>query len=110
MAATRTDLIRQVLEDLTVIDAISNPEANDTAAVDRRADTITSLAKERGLCWWDEDSIPDYVMPFLVKLVANESAPAFGKPQIDTLSHPGWRGLASVKNTDEITPQRPDYF
>lgn len=110
MANTRTDLIRQVLEDLTVLDAISNPDANDSAAVDRRADTITALATELGLCWWTEDAIPDQVMPFLVGLVANEAAPAFGKPKGDTMSHPGWKGLAAMKNTDERPVVQATYY
>lgn len=110
MAATRSDLIRQVLEDLAVIDAISNPDANDSAAVDRRADRVTARLRELGLCWWDEETIPDAVMPALGLLVANEAAPTFGKGRDMSAEAKALRDLAKLKNTEERPIVRTEFF
>lgn len=76
---TRADAIKQALENLRIIDAISSPSAEDAVTVGRRLDQERSRLSERGLVWWDADDIPDSVSGAFCDLVAAASQNAFGK-------------------------------
>jgi hypothetical protein len=76
---TRADAIKQALQNLKVLDAISNPSAEDTVAVGTRLDQVRAELSERGLVWWDEGDIPDSVALPFCRLVAAECADVFGK-------------------------------
>lgn len=104
---TRSEAIRQVLEDLTVIDGVTNPSAEDSVTVGRRLDQARAFLTTRGLCWWDEDSIPDDVSTAFCAIVAARAAAAFGK----TFDASGALGeIASLKSGEERPPVRVQYF
>jgi hypothetical protein len=104
---TRAEAIKQALENLRVIDAISNPSAEDTVTVGKRLDQVRAELSEIGLVWWTFDAIPDAVAGAFCELVAEASQSTFGK----TYSAPGARSrIAAVKSSAQREPQRADYF
>lgn len=104
---TRTEMIRQVLENLKVVDAINNPSAEDSVAVGRRLDQETARLREIGLVWWSADEIPDSVSQALSDLVAMRCAATFGKeyaaPRAESM-------IAAVKSSAQREAQRAEYF
>ena len=104
---TRVEAIRQVLENLTVIDAIADPSAEDARTVGRRLDQETARLAERGLVWWDADAIPDSVAGPFCDLVATASQNAFGKQYDSTGAE---AKIAAVKSTARNEPVRTLYY
>lgn len=104
---TRAEAIRQALENLQVIDAISNPSAEDSEAVGRRLDQVRAALLEKGLCWWDEGAIPDSVAAAFCRLVAQNSADMFGKAY-----DPGRAvaAIAAMKSPDERPVTKTLYY
>lgn len=104
---TRVEAIKQALENLTVIDAISNPSAEDAATVGKRLDQVRAELSEIGLVWWTADAIPDAVAGAFCDLVAEASQTAFGK----SYSAPSARSrIAAVKSSEKREAQRAEYF
>lgn len=104
---TRAEAIRQVLEDLRVIDAISEPAAEDSSRVGRRLDQERARLTTKGLCWWDADSIPDDVSGAFCALVASRCASIFNKQFDSTGAEPM---IAAAKSSERREPQRAQYF
>lgn len=104
---TRAEAIRQVLEDLRVIDPSDEPEAADERTVGRRFDQQRARLSEIGLCWWDADAMPDAVAGAFCALVASASASAFNKQYDATKAQ---SAIAAVKSSERREPVRTDYF
>lgn len=104
---TRADLIRQVLENLRIIDAITEPSAEDAAAAGRYLDQETARLTEIGLVWWPAEEIPQSVSGALSDLVAERSANTFGKT---FQAVRGEARIAAVKSSARREPQRAEYF
>lgn len=81
---SREEFTRQVLIELSVLDATEAPEAEDSVFVGMRAEQKLEELYEEGLIPFDLDGeIPArYFLP-LVSIVAIECAPAYG--QVDML-------------------------
>lgn len=104
---TRSEAIRQVLEDLQVIDGISNPSAEDTATIGTRLDQTRAFLLERELCWWGADAIPDSAAAAFCAIVAARSASAFGK----VFDASGAKAeLASLKSSEQRPPVVSEFF
>lgn len=104
---TRAEAIKQVLENLRVIDAITQPAAEDIAIVGRRLDQERSRLKERELVWWESDAIPDSVSGAFCDLVAESCQNAFGK----TYSAGNAESrIAAVKSSTKREAQQAEYF
>lgn len=104
---TRAELIRQVLEDLRVIDAISEPAAEDALRVGRRVDQERARLQELGLVWWDAETIPDSVAGPFGQLVAERSANIFGKQYAAPTAQ---KELAALKSSETRDAVRTEYF
>lgn len=76
---TRAEAIKQALQNLRVLDAVSEPAAEDASRVGTRLDQVRAELSERGLVWWDEGDIPDSVAGSFCALVAAASADVFAK-------------------------------
>lgn len=104
---TRTEAIRQVLENLRVIDAQANPAAEDANVVGKRLDQARAFLIERGLCWWTADAIPDAVSSAFCAFVAERTGDVFNKPY----SAPGAiKDIASVKSGEDREAVKTEYF
>jgi hypothetical protein len=104
---TRTEMIRQVLENLQIVDAINPPSAEDAEAAGRRLDQETATLREQGLMWWTADAIPDSVAQALSELVAERAAPTFGKQYASVRA---LARIAAVKSSAQREAQRGEYF
>jgi len=104
---TRAEAIKQALQNLRVLDAISNPAAEDAATVGSRLDQERARLSERGLVWWDADDIPASVSGPFCRLVAAASADAFNKAYDPTNAE---KQIAALKSSEQREPVRTDYF
>lgn len=104
---TRIEAIRQVLENLRVIDAISDPSAEDAARVGRRLDQERARLQTKGLMWWDADSIPDDVSGAFCDLVSTRCQNIYAK-QYDSAGAEAL--IAAAKSSERREPQRATYF
>lgn len=104
---TRAQAIKQALQNLRVLDAISNPSAEDSATCGERLDQERARLQERGLVWWDADDIPASVAGPFCALVAAACSAAFGKS-----FDPGnaEKHIAALKSSEQREPVRTDYF
>ncbi len=104
---TRAEAIRQVLENLRVIDAVTEPAAEDFSRVGRRVDQERARLQEKGLVWWDADSIPDAVAGAFCDLASVRSMSIFAK-QYDASGAEAM--IAAAKSSERREPVRVDYF
>lgn len=104
---TRAELIRQVLENLRVVDAISAPAPEDASRVGRRLDQERARLTEVGLCWWEAEAIPDAVAGPFSDLVAERCANIFGKQYA---APNGQKEIAALKSSENRPPQTAEYF
>lgn len=104
---TRAEAIKQALQNLRVLDAISNPAAEDAASVGQRLDQERARLTEKGLCWWDAEDIPDSVAGAFCDLVAQRCQPLFGKAYDATGAE---AMIAGAKSSARVDEQRAVYF
>ncbi|MDM8352897.1 hypothetical protein [Brevundimonas diminuta] len=104
---TRAEAIKQVLQNLRVLDAISNPAAEDAAAVGVRLDQERARLGEVGLVWWDADAIPDAVSGAFCDLVASACQNLFGKPYEAAGAQ---ARIAAVKSSARRDVVKAEYF
>lgn len=99
--ATQTDMATQVLQDLFVLDGTETADASDAATVVTKYTQRLVMLAEDNYADWDADSIPDAAMPGLVRVIAYECAPVFGKDRNKLVEPNGdtWedRGLAMLR-------------
>lgn len=111
--ATKDDLRLMMLAHLRVV-----PETTTTVPAEqaRRADLYIDASRamllEKGLCWWDEDSIPDAVVDPLSKYVAARACSAFGKAGkgYEAQEVPARMEIAALKSSEERPTARTQYF
>ena len=104
---TRAEAIRQVLENLRVIDAVTEPAAEDFVRVGRRVDQERARLQEKGLVWWDADSIPDAVAGAFCDLASVRSMRIFAK-QYDATGAEAM--IAAAKSTERREPVAATYY
>lgn len=104
---TRAEAIRQVLENLRVIDAVSEPAAEDASRVGRRVDQERARLSTKGLVWWDADSIPDDVSGAFCDLVSVRSMSIFAKSYDATGAE---AMIAAAKSSERRELVRATYF
>lgn len=104
---TRADAIKQALENLRVIDSVSEPSAEDAVTVGKRLDQVRAELSEGGLVWWTSDDIPASIALPFCELVAEAARDTFGK----SYTASGARSrIAAVKSSEQREPQRAEYF
>lgn len=91
---TREEFVRQVLVELTVLDANEAPEAEDAVLVGQKTDQKFEELYEEGLLPFDiSGEIPGrYFLP-LVAVVANECTGAFTPPHVAELEAKSVKGM-----------------
>lgn len=101
----REEFVRQVLIELSVLDATEAPEAEDAVFIGQRAEQKFSELYDEGLIPFDLDGeIPGrYFLP-LVSIVAIECAPAYG--QVNMLPILAPKAAAGMKQLWKLR-QRP---
>lgn len=104
---TRAQAIKQTLQNLRVLDAVSDPAAEDASRVGERLDQVRAELSERGLIWWDAEAIPDAAAEPFCRLVAAASADMFAKAY-----DPGKAigRIAALKSSAERPPVKATYY
>lgn len=111
--ATKAALRLLVLRELKVIGTVATAASPAQMRVcDEYIDGARAALLEGGLCWWDEDDIPEAVKVPLSKFVAAQACAAFGK---DGKGHeakeiPARKRIAALKSSEERETVRQDYF
>lgn len=110
--ATKADLRRLILSHLTVIDETENPSSEQASLLDTFIDAARGELGERGLIWWDDDSIPASVLIPFRAYVAGQCCAEFGRAGkgfeervVDAAAR-----LAALKSSAVIETQRAEYF
>lgn len=110
---TKADLRRLTLAHLKVIAAVTSaPSATQDTLCDLYIDGARGLLLEVGLCWWDEDSIPEAVIIPLSRFVASQACAAFGKNAkgYEEQEYPARKQIAALKSSGDRETVRQDYF
>lgn len=76
---TRAQLATSVLRKLGILDANSSPSAADSDYVISEYDDMLAYLESRDRAYWSADEIPLSIFGPVVRLIANEVAPAFGR-------------------------------
>lgn len=108
---TKADFRRMVLTHLKVIDATENPDAEQSALLDLSIDGARALLLEKGLCWWDADTIPGAVsLPFR-DFVCAMAASSFGRDGkgYEAAGVPARKAIAGLKSSDQRETVRGEY-
>lgn len=109
---TQADLRRLVLCHLTVIDPSDDIEADQASLLDLYIDGARAELREKGLCWWDADDIPQAVSLPLMRYVAALSCGSFGKrgKGFEGDLNPARIAIAALKSSAATEQMRGQYF
>lgn len=103
MSRTKTELAKEVLTLLGLIDAQEEPSSEDAALIKRAYDDKYEELKLLDLAYWSKASIPNPVFRAIARIVAEDIAPAYGKQvptEFDDSGRPvsmGTKGLFDLK-------------
>lgn len=78
MSKTDTDLAREVLRELAILDAVEEANAEDDEFVKGKSIVLHELLSEKKISNWEPDEIPEYVFVHLARYLAYFCGPAFG--------------------------------
>lgn len=79
MAKTKIELVTATLRKLGILDARSTPNAEDADYVTTEYEAMYAFLQNDNRAYWPEDAIPLSIFQPMVRLIANEVAPAFGR-------------------------------
>jgi hypothetical protein len=108
---TKADFRRMVLSHLTVIDATEDPDAEQTALLDPIIAGARGLLLQKGLCWWDDDTIPAEVsLPFR-DFVCALAAASFGRTGkgYEAAGLPARRQISALKSSEQREVVRGEF-
>lgn len=110
--ATKADLRRMILSHLTVIDETENPSPEQASLLDIFIEAARGELGERGLIWWDDESIPASVLIPFRAYVASQCCGEFGRAGkgFEEKKEPSENRLAALKSSAVIEEQRAEYF
>lgn len=112
MAKTLSDLKTEVLEELGVLGAGQAAAPEDDNAVDKRVAPVVADLAARGIVYIpDTNDIDDAVFVWLVKVMAENVAPKFGRSTDAAVLQFCERQLRRLGTSDAIIqPARAEYF
>lgn len=111
MSKTDTDLAREVLRELSIIDAVEEANAEDDAFVKDQSLLLHELLSQKKISNWQADDIPDYAFRHLVRYVAFFCGPAFGirfDPNEELLRENSLRRVTALPYSGST--QKEEYF
>lgn len=108
--ATRAEVARRAGLRLKILDEGENLSTTQSADLVQALDDLRAYLLERGLCWWDADSIPASVTAALADWLAYEAAPAFGKQRDATMRQEAVIRLNDVAPSEQRPVLAADYF
>lgn len=108
---TKAELRKLVLSSMTVIDPEDNPSNEQAKALDTYVDAARAALLELGLCWWDEDAIPEAVFVHLSRYVRAQCCAEFGRggKGYESFEDLAIRRISALKSTGRREDVRGDY-
>lgn len=109
---TRRELIEQALENLGALAAGQTAQTEDVESIDNKVDPLLEeLSTEQLVTVSDDDEIPSALFLPLATLLAEKSAPAFGRPS-DQPTIDGAKALIRriVWSGPTYETAQPEYF
>ena len=103
MARSKTELAKEAMTLLGLIDAQEEPSSEDAALIKRAYDDKFEELTLRELTYWTKDFIPNAVFRAVSRIIAEDVAPSFGKQvpvEFDDNGNPvsmGTKGLFDLK-------------
>jgi hypothetical protein len=79
MTKSKTELVTATLRKIGVLDAHSTPSAADLDYVSSEYEAMHAFLEGEERAYWPVDEIPLVVFQTMVRIMANEVAPAFGR-------------------------------
>lgn len=109
---TKAQLRRMILASMTVIDPDENPSGEQADTLDTYVDSARASLLEQGLCWWDEDAIPDAVLVHLSRYVRAQCCAEFGRAGkgYEAYEDLAIRRLSALKPPAQREDVPADYF
>jgi len=109
---TKVQLRQRVGEELKVYSPDQELAADVGARIDTSIADTRAWLKEKRLCWWGENAIPQAVVIPLVWIVAAFACTKFGKrgQGYEDGQERGRRELAALRPSADVTTLNPDYF
>jgi hypothetical protein len=109
--ATSAEVRRMMLVHLGVIDPVENPSAELASLADLWITAARGMLLETGLCWWDEDAVPDAVLTPFVRYAGALSPQSFGRggKGFESYEIPSRQQLAALKSSEERGDVRGEY-
>ncbi len=109
---TSVDLRNRVARKLRILAVDVELDAERAAIIDIHIGDVTAELREKSLCWWADDAIPQSCARAMTFLVCASAAADCGKAGqgYEGLDVEGRVLLASLKPSAAIAPVRADYF
>lgn len=116
MASTAADLAKDVLLELSKVDAQDDPAAEDQVYITRISKMELAQLRKRQIAFWTYNSIPDEVYNSYVLHIANMVGPKFGverggqaaieasREQLATDAKPRFTGAAMKSDYPLVAP------
>jgi hypothetical protein len=79
MSMTAAALAKQVLIEITWLDAVEEPSAADSQLAQDISTRQHAYLRKRNILYWDPSEIPDEIAQYLIRWLACHVAPSFGK-------------------------------
>jgi hypothetical protein len=115
--ATKTDIAKDVLKHVGILDASETPSAADDADVKKVIDGYHAQLLNDGIAYWPNDDYPEHVRFPFVRYVAPTVARMFDRPMQETQDYradarAAYKDLVSqTRMVDETgLPTRADYY
>lgn len=83
MSLTHANFVKEVLREITWLDAIEEPASEDSTLAQEISTRIHATLRKNRISYWDTSEIPDEVGQQLIRYMACFIGPAFGKTIAD---------------------------
>lgn len=112
MSLTSVQLRQRVAEELRVYSPDQELSADVASRIDDSITDTTAELRERGLCWWSADAIPNSVAHAMTLIVAARACTKFGKKDqgYESGDEDGRSKLSTLKGSVDIATGTADYF
>lgn len=109
---TKVQLRERIARHLKLSSQDIELDASTAHRIDEAIDDASAELRERGLCWWGEDEVPQPVVFPMTLIVSAQVCTSFGRAGqgYEAGDGDGRSRLSTLKTSADITPVRVSYF
>lgn len=109
---TKVQLRQRVAEHLKIASPDMELDASSASRIDTAIDDASAELREKGLCWWGPNAIPQSCVFAMTLIVAAQACTKFGKAGqgYEPGDSDGRSRLAQIKQSADIQILAVDYF